>query len=161
DETSVVHDAELMVAVDAEERKGGVVVRLASRIEPEWLLEVMPGALSELDELQWNAQGGRVERVTRLAVGNVVLEETRRPAEPDEAAARILAAAALAAGPERFADPEALASLRARVEQLRAAYPEAGYPKLDDAFIQKVLEQLCVGLRTFDEIRDASLLDAM
>jgi ATP-dependent helicase HrpB len=160
-EESVVHDAELMVTVDAEERKGGVLVRLASKIEPEWLLEVMPQALSELDELQWNAEGNRVERVTRLALGNVVLEETRKSAEPDERAARVLAAAALAAGPERFADPEALASLKSRVAQLRSAYPEAGFPELDDAFIQATLEELCVGLRTFEEIREAGLLDAL
>ncbi len=161
DEASVVHDAELMVAVDAEERRGGVVVRLASRIDAEWLFETMPQALTELDELQWNAQGGRVERITRLAVGNVVLEETRKPAEPNEAAARVLAAAALAEGPEHFADPEALTSLRTRIEQLRSAYPEVGFPAMDDAFMRTVLERLCVGLRTFAEIREASLLGAM
>lgn len=161
DETSVVHDAELMVAVDAEERRGGVWVRLASMVEPEWILEAAPDALSELDELQWNAQAGRVERVTRLAVGSVVLEETRKPAEPSEASAKVLAAAALAAGPERFADPEGLVSLRTRIEQLRGAYPEADFPAMDDAFVRRVLEQLCVGLKTFDEIREAGLLHAM
>jgi ATP-dependent helicase HrpB len=160
-EESVVHDAELLVAVDAEERKGGVLVRLASRIEAEWLLELMPQALSELDELRWNAEGQRVERVTRLSLGNVVLEETRKPAEPDEAAAKVLAGAALAEGPQRFADPEALAQLKVRVEQLRSAYPEAGFPAFDDAFIRATLEELCVGLRTFNEIREASLLDAL
>ncbi|MBL8955050.1 MAG: ATP-dependent helicase HrpB [Myxococcaceae bacterium] len=161
DETSVVHDAELMVAVDAEERRGGVFVRLASMVEPEWLLEAVPDALSELDELQWNADAGRVERVTRMAVGNVVLEETRKPAEPNEAAARVLAAAAVAAGPQRFVDPEALAGLKARIEQLRAAYPEAEFAPMDDAFVRRVLERLCVGLRTFEEIREAGLLNAM
>src|SRR6185436_11771883 len=116
DETSVVHDAELMVAVDAEERRGGVFVRLASMVEPEWILEAVPDSLTEVDELSWNADGGRVERVTRLSVGNVVLEETRRPAEPNEQSAKVLAAAAVAAGPERFADREALAALRVRVD---------------------------------------------
>ncbi|MBK7859549.1 MAG: ATP-dependent helicase HrpB [Archangiaceae bacterium] len=161
DETSGVHDEELMVAVDAEERRGGVFVRVASKVEPEWILETSPDALSELDELQWNAQSGRVERVTRLAVGNVVLEETRKPAEPNEAAARVLAGAALAAGPERFVDPEALTSLRTRIEQLRSAYPEAHFPAMDDAFVRAALEELCVGLRTFDEIREAGLLNAL
>lgn len=161
DETSVVHDAELMVAVDAEERRGGVFVRLASQVEPEWLLEAVPDALSELDELQWNADAGRVERVTRLAVGNVVLEETRKPAEPSEESARVLAAAALAAGPEKLEDPEALAGFKARIEQLRAAYPEAEFPAMDDAYVRRALERLCVGLRTFSEIREAGLLQAM
>lgn len=161
DETSVVHDAELMVAVDAEERRGGVFVRLASKVEPEWILETTPEAITELDELQWNATAGRVDRVTRMSVGSVVLEETRKPAEPSEASAKVLAAAALAAGPQKFADPEALASLRARIDQLRVAYPEAAFPPMDDAFVRGVLETLCVGLRTFDEIREAGLLNAM
>jgi ATP-dependent helicase HrpB len=161
DETSVVHDAELMVAVDAEERRGGVFVRLASKVEPEWILEASPDALSELDELQWNAASKRVERVTRLSVGNVVLEETRKPAEPSEAAAKVLAAAALAEGPERFADPEALTSLRARIEQLRAAYPETGFPPMDETFVRRALEELAVGLRTFEELREAGLLQAL
>ncbi len=161
DETSVVHEADLMVAVDAEERRGGVFVRLASKVEPEWLLEAVPDAITEVDELQWNSDAGRVERVTRMSVGSVVLEETRKPAEPSEESARVLAAAALAAGPQRFADPEALAGLKTRVEQLRTAYPEAGFPAMDDAFVRRVLERLCVGLRTFDEIRQAGLLAAM
>ncbi|HSP77723.1 MAG TPA: helicase-related protein, partial [Myxococcaceae bacterium] len=108
-EVSVVQEPELMVAVDAEERPGrGVTVRLASAVEPEWLLELHPDALEELDTLQWNPDTRRVERVTRLAYGNLVLEETRTPAPPSEAAARVLVEQALAAGPGRFAAPEAL-----------------------------------------------------
>src|SRR5579859_6563738 len=56
--TSVVRDAEWLVALEAEERqvaaggarapgspvaRGGVVVRLASAIEPEWLFDLFPG----------------------------------------------------------------------------------------------------------------------
>ena len=49
-EFSVVQDAELMVAVDAEERPGrGAVVRLASTVEAEWLLDLYPDALEEVD----------------------------------------------------------------------------------------------------------------
>ena len=47
------------------------------------------------------------------------------------------------------------------IEQLRSAYPEAAFPAMDDAFVREVLEGLCVGLRTFDEIREAGLLSAM
>src|SRR5690606_34402497 len=53
DPTSVVHEAPLLIAVDAEERQGtrGVRIRLASEIEPEWLLELFPDALEEEDAL--------------------------------------------------------------------------------------------------------------
>lgn len=115
DPASVVHDDELMVAVDAEEKKGGVVVRLASRVDPEWLLEYAspeggPAAttLGEVDRLEWNATARRVERVTRLTFGAISLEETRQPANASPETSALLAEQAVAAGPQAFADPERL-----------------------------------------------------
>ncbi|HLL02864.1 MAG TPA: ATP-dependent helicase HrpB [Myxococcaceae bacterium] len=161
-EQSVVQDAELMVAVDAEERPGrGAMVRLASSVEPEWLLDLYPDALEELDALQWNAEARRVERMTRLAYGNLVLEETRTPAPPSEAAARVLVEAALAAGPERFADPEALTQWRTRVALLAQAFPEAGFPTVDNTFLRDSLASLCSGARSFADLEGVSLIDAL
>jgi ATP-dependent helicase HrpB len=158
----VVQDAELMVAVDAEERPGrGAMVRLASAVEPEWLLDLYPDALEELDALQWNAESRRVERITRLAYGNLMLEETRTPAPPSEQAARVLVEAALAAGPERFADPEALTQWRTRVALLAEAFPEAGFPTVDNTFLRDSLASLCTGARSFADLEGVSLLDAL
>ncbi|NRD46067.1 ATP-dependent helicase HrpB [Corallococcus exiguus] len=161
-EFSVVQDAELMVAVDAEERPGrGAVVRLASTVEAEWLLDLYPDALEEVDTLQWNADSRRVERLTRLAYGNLMLEETRTPAPPSEEAARVLAEAALAAGPERFAEPEALEQWRTRVALLSKAFPETGFPTVDAGFMRDALASLCVGARSFSDLEGVSLLDAL
>ncbi|RKH24868.1 ATP-dependent helicase HrpB [Corallococcus praedator] len=161
-EFSVVQDAELMVAVDAEERPGrGAVVRLASAVEAEWLLDLYPDALEEVDTLQWNPDSRRVERLTRLAYGNLMLEETRTPAPPSEEAARVLAEAALAAGPERFAEPEALEQWRTRVALLAKAFPEAGFPAVDANFLRDALASLCVGARSFSDLEGVSLLDAL
>ncbi|WP_434299753.1 ATP-dependent helicase HrpB [Corallococcus exiguus] len=161
-EFSVVQDAELMVAVDAEERPGrGAVVRLASTVEAEWLLDLYPDALEEVDTLQWNADSRRVERLTRLAYGNLMLEETRTPAPPSEEAARVLVEAALAAGPERFAEPEALEQWRTRVELLGKAFPETGFPTVDAGFMRDALASLCVGARSFSDLEGVSLLDAL
>jgi ATP-dependent helicase HrpB len=161
-EMSVVQDAELMVAVDAEERPGkGAVVRLASAVEPEWLLDLYPDALEELDALQWNAEARRVERITRLSYGNLVLEETRAPAPASEETARVLVEAALAAGPERFADPEALTQWRTRVGLLAGAFPEAHFPTVDAAFLRDSLASLCSGARSFSDLEGVSLLDAL
>jgi ATP-dependent helicase HrpB len=161
-ELSVVQDAELMVAVDAEERPGrGAVVRLASAVEPEWLLDLYPDALEELDALQWNADARRVERITRLAYGNLVLEETRTPAPPSEETAKVLVEAALAAGPERFTDPEALTQWRTRVALLAEAFPQAGFPTVDNTFLRDSLASLCSGARSFADLEGVSLLDAL
>ncbi|MBJ6764349.1 ATP-dependent helicase HrpB [Myxococcaceae bacterium JPH2] len=161
-ELSVVQDAELMVAVDAEERPGrGALVRLASAIEPLWLLDLYPDTIEEADTLQWNPESRRVERLTRLAYGNLVLEETRTPAPPSEEAAKVLAGAALAAGPERFADPAALEQWRTRVQLLAQAFPEAGFPTVDATLMRDALASLCVGARSFADLDGVSLLDAL
>ncbi len=161
-EVSVVQDADLMIAADAEERPGkGAVVRLASAVEPEWLLDLYPEALEEVDTLQWNAEARRVERLTRLSYGNLVLEETRAPAPASEATARVLVEAALAAGPGKFADPEALEQWRTRVALLAEAFPEAKFPAVDDAFLRDALASLCSDARSFKDLEGVSLLDAL
>lgn len=161
DPSSVVHEAELMVAVDAEERRGGVVVRIASQIEAEWLLELSGDALGESDALEWNADAKRVDRVTRMTFGNVVLEETRNPAPASEETTKLLAQAAVEAGARAFAEPEAVSAWQCRLEALRAAFPEAGFPVPDDGFVKQRLAALCEGLRSFNEVREAGLLNAL
>ena len=161
DPASVVHDDDLMVAVDAEEKKGGVSVRLASKVDPEWLLEVAPDLLGEVDRLEWNESARRVERVTRLTYGSVSLEETRQPAPASPETSALLAEHALAEGPQRFADPERLTNWQCRVETLRTGYPEANFPTVDAAFLKDALRALCEGLRSFKELEEASLLDVL
>ncbi|NVJ00476.1 ATP-dependent helicase HrpB [Myxococcus sp. AM009] len=161
-DVSVVQDADLMVAADAEERPGkGAVVRLASAVEPEWLLDLYPDTLEDVDTLQWNAEARRVERLTRLSYGNLVLEETRTPAPASEATARVLVEAALAAGPGKFADPEALEQWRTRVALLAEAFPEARFPAVDNAFLRDALASLCSDARSFKDLEGVSLLDAL
>jgi ATP-dependent helicase HrpB len=159
--TSVVHDAELMVAVDAEDRRGSVFVRLASAVEAEWLLEVAPDELGELDALEWNATGQRVERTTRLTYGALTLEENRQPAPPSEAASQLLAEHALDAGLATFIGLEKLAAWQCRVEAVRQGFPQAGFPVADDALVRATLAECCEGLRSFAELKEVSLLDAL
>lgn len=164
-DTSVVQEAELMVALDAEERSAargpGVVVRIASRIEPEWLLEIAPDALSETDVMTFNADTGRVERTRRMAYGDLILEESRSPAPPGPDTARVLAEAALAAGIERFVDAEALEQTLAKIELLAQHYPDAGFRPPDAAFLQQALTEMCEGARTFEDLRGANLLQSI
>lgn len=161
-ETSVVREAPLLIAVDAEERANGQIqVRLASEVDPLWLLDLYPERLTETDARVWNPQTQKVERLTRMAYGAISLEETRAPAEPGPETSRVLAAEALAAGLERFVDPEALAAWIARVETIAQAYPEAGLPAPDDAFLRATLERACEGLRSFAELRELSLISLL
>jgi hypothetical protein len=83
DEASVVRDAPLLVAIDADERRdrrpqgqgqgqgqsagrgGQVLVRVASMVTPEMLLELFPDALRWEEELSWNAEAERVDAFER------------------------------------------------------------------------------------------------
>ena len=169
-ESSVVRDAELLVAVDAEERSGkgqaksGVVtVRSASKVEPEWLLDLFADRLRETVEYLWNAEAERVDVVRKLAYDQVVLDDRRVPARAGdgEPAARVLAAAALAKGSRAFVDDEALDRLLGRWAFVRASFPELGLPELAESDVDVALAAMCAGSTRFDELRGERLLDAL
>ena len=160
---SAVRDAELLVAVDAEERRttrASVLVRLASAVEPEWLLDLFPDDLAESVEVEWDDARERVIVVSRLSYEGLVLEESRRPPGPAEAAraGKLLASHAR---PEMLLDPEALASLRGRVEAVVNAAPEQGLRKIEDADIREALDALSEGFTSLEELRGADLRDAI
>jgi ATP-dependent helicase HrpB len=156
-EQSVVVDAPLLVAVDVDERpsgrSGAVVVRLASAIEPEWLLDLDTGLYAESDDLVWNAEAGRVERVTRIAYGSVVLEEARSAAPPSERASELLARAAIA----RIAFDERLELLIARLALLAAHVPEADLPELGADARESAARAAAEGRTTLAELEGSDL----
>ena len=120
--------------MDVEERTArgagrAVSVRLAVGIRPEWLLDIAPGGLSERDELQWNADRRRVERVSRLLCGAITLEESRQPAPPSAEAARLLCEAALASGPGGQQHGEVPADLQAKLEVCAKPFPRRAFPR--------------------------------
>jgi ATP-dependent helicase HrpB len=145
------------VAVDVEERRGqGRLVRLASAIEPEWLLDLFPGELGESSEVVWDDERGRATVVSRMTYGALVLEEDRRvPGEAERAAAEALLAQHLR--PEELLAPEALRSLRARAELIAKDCPEAGVRPLTDADVADALRDLARGRASLEEMRAADL----
>jgi ATP-dependent helicase HrpB len=162
---SVVRGAEFLVAVDAEERGDAqrtparaakTVVRLASAIEPDWLLDLFADALEEKAEARWNAQGERVEVVRRLTYDRLVVEEWRAPKAVGEEVTRALAEAALEAGPQVFDEREATREFLARVEFVSRTFPEAGIPALGDEDLRAALAEMCEGRRGFAELREAA-----
>lgn len=161
--SSVVRRAEFLVAVDAEERQeqGAPLVRLASEVRPEWLLDLFPERIREQERLEWNRTAERVERISALFYEQLAIEESRGPAR-GEAAGRLLAERALEAGLGRFADAEEIERYRARW-QFAAAH--ASLPALTDADFATALRRLCEGLSSFAELekaaREGGLLGAL
>lgn len=138
---------EWMVVVDAEDRKDKAqpVVRMTSRVEPEWLLDMFPDRLRDETEVVWHRAGERVEAVSRLWYDNLVLEESRNGLPPQPAAANLLAAQAMEAGLERFVDREALSELLARLAFAGLTAPD----------LAAEVRLLCEGLRSFAELRES------
>lgn len=163
-ETSVVHQAPLLVALDVDEQRTGrgssAVVRLASAIEPEWLLEYAPSALEERIELHFDSAKERVERTLRTSYGSIVLDEQRTAAEPSEAASQVLARAALANGGQLLGTSgEALERVLIRLRVLREHMPELSLPDLSPEAIPDLVARACVGLTSLGELRRLDLAD--
>ena len=156
-----MRDAPLLVAVDVEERRGrGRLVRLASAVEPEWLLDLFPDELRESVDLFWDDERGRAVVSSRLEYGALVLEEQRRPPNESERA-RAEALLAEHARSEQLIDPEALVSLRARTELIARHCPDAGVRAVTDADVLDAVRDLSRGRTSLDELRGADLREAL
>jgi ATP-dependent helicase HrpB len=175
DEGSVVRDAPLLVAVDADERRdrrpggaasaagrgGQVLVRLASAVTPEMLLELFPEALRWDEDLAWNAEAERVEAFQRMRYRDLVLEESRA-ARPDPVrVAALLAEMALARGARAFAEEGAVDRIAARLAFAARTAPEAGLAAPSEEDLAGALRELCEGRRSFAELREAGLAAAL
>ena len=169
---SVVRDAEWLVAIDAEERGGGspglgsveraragIVVRLASAIDPEWLIDLFPSDVQERREVTWDPQAERVVARETLSWDGLVLYASEPTRSPSDDSSRKLAEAALAAGPAAFTAPGVLDAWLERVRFASSVDPSVPAP--DDDAVRKALAELCVGRASFAELRDAGLLDAL
>jgi ATP-dependent helicase HrpB len=151
-ESSTVTGAAFLVAVEAEDRRDQELplVRLASAIEPEWLLDLFPERVREISRVEWNRAAERVEQLNALMFREIAIQENRGAPDPEPAAA-LLAEKALEAGAARFADGQELAAWEER-RKFASAHGQAGaLPQVEDA-----LRELCVGLRSFAELEAAA-----
>jgi len=94
-ESTVVTRPQWLLAIDAEERREpgrapATTVRIASAIQHDWLLDVLGDSLNDEEEIYWANPPGRVEICSRIRLGSLVVEESRRPARPSPAAALVL-----------------------------------------------------------------------
>jgi ATP-dependent helicase HrpB len=147
-EQSVVVDANLIVAIDVEERQNPgrppeTLIRMASELDPDLLLDVVAEQLESEEELLWTDPPGRVEERSRIKLGSLTIDESRRPARPGPDTARVLLAKARERG--LFRAPE-LVSLGCRLRLLKDAQL---VPELVDDF-EAVLETAAAALLAYD-----------
>ncbi len=152
--------SEFFVALDIEESRdrGLPLVRLASAIEPEWLLELFPDRVIDRRAVEWNRQAERVEQVDALLFDQLILEEKRGGRPDPEAAAALLAAKAQEVDLGRFVDREALALLQARTA---FAAQHSKVQPITEERIGQALTNLCEGRLSLKDLESAGLLEAL
>ncbi len=151
--------SDLLIAVDIEDRRSGPpLIRAASAVEPEWLLDLFPDRIRERSDVTWNRAAERVEAVDALLYDEVVIDESRGTPEP-EAASALLAEKALEAGLHRWTDVDELTAFQNRVA---FAAEHASIPDVD---VEGALRDLCYSLRSFRDLesatKDGGLLQAV
>lgn len=134
-------------------------MRLASAVRREWL---PAGKLTTVTEVVFDEQAEKLVARKQTRYEDLVLDDTPAHVADEDEAARVLAAAAA----ERLekvlpaADSPA-GEFRTRVRCLREWMPELDLPPLEDADLRPLLEALCRGRRSLEQVRNGPWLDAL
>jgi ATP-dependent helicase HrpB len=152
--SSTVTANQFLVAVEAEARPDQKMplVRIASGIEPEWLLDLFPERVRETVEIEWNRAAERVESVCALMFDRIAIESHRAMPDP-QAAQALLTRKAMEAGVARFSDPAEIDAFLARVN---FASQHAPVPPLGPNAVEHALCALASGLKSFAELESAA-----
>lgn len=161
---SVVHQAEWIVALVAEERRqpgkpAEVVIRSAAQIESDWLLEAFSDEIAEVVDVRFDANSERVDATEELRFGALTVERRALSSLPESAAA-VLFDAARERGYAAFVDePELLEQLTRRFGFARRFDPSI--PELSTNFLETHLAQMCRGRKSFAELRAAGFVASL
>jgi ATP-dependent helicase HrpB len=161
----VVRQAEFFLALDARSdvrmASRDAAVRIASAIEPSWLMEMFPQSIvreqvAEFDPKRQAVVGRRIVRYRDL----VLSEEMDAAVDPAETGRKLGEALRSQAG-DFFAAGDGAANFLSRVALLRRAMPEHAWPRFDEPQLEEILAGLCAGKRSVEEIRRSGLLFAL
>lgn len=152
---SVCVQSDLVVAVEADERiengRSVTTVRQASEIEAAWIFERSFDDLEEDERIEVNPRNKRVEQVRSLRLGQLVLEETRQPADT-QAMAKMLGETAVKKGLAQLVPKEKWESLLQRLAYLRRLCPELLWEPLDERELTMAWARYATSLKDFDTV---------
>ncbi|MFM8735471.1 MAG: ATP-dependent helicase HrpB [Pirellulales bacterium] len=160
-DSSRVRNEPLFLAIDLDDSSGEAGVRLASAVERAWLdLEPLAEAnLTTREELVFHPSRRQVEARRRTCWMDLVIDEAPASISDESAAADLLAREA-ARQLDRLlpGDDTAAGAFLARVRWLADASPNLGMPRLHLADLERLLPEVCRGLRSLDEVTSADWL---
>ena len=147
---SAVRHSQLFVASEIDEIEHAhqeltVILRLATVVEKEWLVELYPDELTERTDITFDATGKRVAARQLTLFRDLVLQSKLAGQPPEEEAAALLAREVLAG---RFKlkhwTPE-VEQWICRLNQLAQWCPDLGLAAIDDADRLFLTQQICLG----------------
>jgi ATP-dependent helicase HrpB len=158
-------DAELFAAVDARVDRRNVqreaLVRIASRVELDWLRQLFPDSVKSGRALRYDAEQEKVIATQRLTYRDLVLKESPTGDVDPQEAGRILGDALRPRARELLERDEQAAKLLARLRFLLRYVPEKDWPKLDDGSMGDLLVEACAGKKSLGELRAAGLANVI
>ena len=158
-ETSAVRDAPWLVAVDAENVRGRTLVRVASGIEPEWLIELFEDRIREVADLGFDDAKGAVIGGSKMVYDALAIAESPGFDRNDPKVADLLYERAVARGARSLVADEALARWLARARF--AASQDKSLRAPTDADVALALRALCAGKTTLREVAEGDLLGTL
>ena len=158
-ETSAVRDAPWMVAVDAENVRGRTLVRVASGIEPEWLIELFEERIRDVADLGFDDAKGAVTGGSKMVYDALAIAESPGFDKNDPRVADLLYERAVARGARSLVADEALERWLARARFAAAQDKSLRAPT--DADVTLALRALCQGKTTLREVAEGDLLGTL
>jgi ATP-dependent helicase HrpB len=140
------------------ERNLNVVLNLATAVKEEWLRELFPGNFKQVRAVIYDPVLKRVVARDETRFRDLVLEEKLSGDPPAEEAAKILARE-VAAGRLALANwNEAVKQWILRVNRLREWMPELALPAIGEEDKSAIIEHICHGAISYNEIKDRAVL---
>ncbi len=129
------------------------LLRYATAVDPEWILELAPGGCEERSERFFDTRRRRVLHRTVASVYGLPLSERIDPAEPGEDATRLLAEALLDGRCPMPQWTEKVEAWIRRVNFLAGVCPELDIPAIDQEGTRLLLQQFCDGAVSYSEVK--------
>lgn len=158
-ETSAVRDAPWMVAVDAELVRGRTLVRIASGIEPEWLIELFEDRIREVADLSFDDAKGAVVGASKMLYDALAIAESPGFDKNDPKVADLLFDRAKARGARSLVADDALGRWLARARFAATQDKTIRAPADED--VASALRTLCEGKTTLREVQEGDLLGTL
>ncbi len=162
---SCVRTGELFVAVDVRHDprsvKAEALVRIASRIEEDWLREFFPQAVRQVRELIFDQTRQAVIARRTVSYHDLVLIEDADGAVDRAGSGPVLYQATRHRARETVLADEAVTQLVARLALMQDQLPQHPWPTFNQQLYEELLEEACSGRKAVEELRPAMFVEAL